>query len=189
MDAAGLTFESGDSIIVTAADGMSLTYSYAELIGTARAYYSDIFSAYENAVSGTAVEPMFVLKGNMASSGAELTSMVSDTLNAYRFVFGQSAEELAGRTKIVDRMPKSVESVTLVKAPSHGGGTDYDGDVNGNGKVNNFDAELVVEIYKGYWPEDDFSVLTALIRSKADVNGDKTVDLNDVRAIWAIITD
>ena len=65
----------------------------------------------------------------------------------------------------------------------------YNGDVNRNGRVNNFDAETVVELYKGVWLLDKFTVLSMLTRLEADVNGDKTVDLNDVRAIWIIITD
>ena len=44
--------------------------------------------------------------------------MVSDTLNAYRFVFGQSEAELKGNVKIVDTMPKCVTSITVVKGVS-----------------------------------------------------------------------
>jgi len=116
LEDAGLTFASGDSLVVTAADGMSLTYTYDDLIGTERFYYADIFENGNAATQKTARTPILVLKGNIALSSGELDSMVTDTLNTYRFIYGQSEAELTNNVKCVDTMPKCVTSITVVKA-------------------------------------------------------------------------
>ncbi|MBR5259974.1 MAG: hypothetical protein IKV48_05845, partial [Eggerthellaceae bacterium] len=121
LEVAGLELEEGDTVAVAAPDGFSQTYTYDYLVATERSYFSDIFEMGENASEATAFEPAFTIVSNMANNAGELAALECDTLYTYRFVFGQSAAELAGKVKINDRMPQNIVSVTLVKgSPSEG---------------------------------------------------------------------
>jgi hypothetical protein len=56
----------------------------------------------------------------------------------------------------------------------------YSGDVNGDG-LDIFDAQIVYDIYMGVTFKDD---LKDYMRFAADVNGDESVDTQDVLIIW-----
>lgn len=57
----------------------------------------------------------------------------------------------------------------------------YTGDVNGTDKVDVNDAQLVYDIYNAQY--GDFTTVSMLKFLRADVNGDKTVDVKDAAAI------
>lgn len=57
----------------------------------------------------------------------------------------------------------------------------YTGDVNGTGKVDVNDAQLVYDIYNAQ--HEGFATVSMLKFLRADVNGDKTVDVKDATAI------
>jgi hypothetical protein len=121
---AGVTFAAGDSLKVTAADGMSLTYPYQYLLGTERWYYPGLFTGSTD--GKTASAPMLTIRANtlLATDSGTVAGLTCDTLNAYRFVFGQSADEFTNHTKIVDTQPKCVCALTVIKTASGGtGGT------------------------------------------------------------------
>ena len=105
----GCGFGPGDSLRVTGADGFSISYSYEYLFGQPRACYSDILQNGVNADQATPLAPMFTIRANTTfDPQTDPASLTCDTLNAYRFVFGQSEQELTGAVKIVDSMPKGV---------------------------------------------------------------------------------
>ncbi len=57
----------------------------------------------------------------------------------------------------------------------------YTGDVNGSGKVDVNDAQLVYDLYNAKY--DSFTSVSMLKFLRADVNGDKTVNTNDAAAV------
>ena len=61
----------------------------------------------------------------------------------------------------------------------------YTGDVNGTDKVDVNDAQLVYDIYNAQY--GDFTTVSMLKFLRADVNGDKTVDVKDATAIISSI--
>jgi len=117
----GISFSAGDVLKVTASDGMSLLYTYDSLIGTERYYYPEIMT--DSTANKSASEPMFVIKGNVAllSENVSVDSKIGDTLNAYRFIFGQSEADFSGNVKSVDKLPKAVCSITIISADDSGG--------------------------------------------------------------------
>jgi hypothetical protein len=61
----------------------------------------------------------------------------------------------------------------------------YEGDVNGNGKVNIVDAQIAYDIASGVY--NDFNVATMQMWMRSDVNKDALVSALDARAIQCII--
>jgi hypothetical protein len=61
----------------------------------------------------------------------------------------------------------------------------YEGDVNGNEKVNIVDAQIAYDIASGVY--NDFSVATMQMWMRSDVNKGALVDASDARAIQCII--
>ena len=119
MADAGLTMNANSVLKLTSIDGMDMYFTYAKLYGSERDYYPNIISgttAEEQAKGKTPIDAMLVIKGNTAlkSEGVSVDSKTADTLNAYRFVYGQTAEEFSSQTKIVDSMPKYVSSITVI---------------------------------------------------------------------------
>lgn len=119
----GLTFGSGQSIEVAAADGMNLFYTYEKLYGNPRYYYPNLVSGTDAAAKAdgkTEIDAMFVIKGYMATaSEGDVEQFTCDTLNAYRFVYGQSEEEFnngqaAVEYKVIGDFPKYASSLTVI---------------------------------------------------------------------------
>ena len=69
--------------------------------------------------------------------------------------------------------------VTVVNAAAEA--IAYTGDVNGSGKVDVNDAQLVYDLYNAKY--DSFTSVSMLKFLRADVNGDKTVNTNDAAAV------
>lgn len=68
----------------------------------------------------------------------------------------------------------------------------YDGDVNGDGKIQIDDAQLIYDLYsnwEGYSSDTSFNKVSVLNRLEADVNGDGVVDLNDAQAVITVIME
>ena len=113
---AKVPFTSGSSLEASASDGMDMNFTYNYLYGNQRCYYPGINSG--SSAGKTAVDSMLVIKGNSSTNGT-IESMTCDTLNAYRFVFGQTETEFNNGVpsvayKIVDKMPKCVDSITII---------------------------------------------------------------------------
>ena len=124
LTACGITLEEGDSVTVTAPDNFTQDYTYEQLTAE-RKYYSDILTNGGDAAEGTAFGYALVIKGNMAMTAEEVDTVACDTLNAYRFVYGQTSEELTGKVKCVDSMPKCIVSLTVNKAEQATVDTDW----------------------------------------------------------------
>ncbi|MBQ7800997.1 MAG: S-layer homology domain-containing protein [Oscillospiraceae bacterium] len=124
LNACGITLEEGDSVTVAAPDNFIQDYTYEQLTAE-RKYYSDILENGVNATEGTPFGYAMVIKGNQAKTAEEVETVACDTLNAYRFVYGQTLEELTGRVKCVDSMPQSIVKLTVNKAEQTAATTDW----------------------------------------------------------------
>jgi hypothetical protein len=61
----------------------------------------------------------------------------------------------------------------------------YDGDINGNGKINIVDAQIAYDIASGVY--NDYSIATILMWMRSDVNKDTLVSALDARGIQYLI--
>lgn len=77
----------------------------------------------------------------------------------------------------------AAEKVTIAEGAA-AGTVDYTGDVNGTGVIDVNDAQLTYDMYNAAYTLDDVAMLKFL---NADVNADKTVNVNDAAAIVAAI--
>lgn len=128
LAAAGVTFAPGDTLVVTAIDGFSQSFTYEQLLGVDRYFYSDILSAGSAAKDAAEILPIFTVKANVTSDAStDLSSLECDTLYAYRFVYGQTPDELTSRVKVTDSMVQGMTSVTVVKGEAADGGSDDEG--------------------------------------------------------------
>mgnify|MGYP000174548925 CR=1 FL=1 len=177
---AGMTFEKGDRLQVTAADGFTQTYTYASLMDTERSYYSDILTKGRAAEEKTAFAPIFTITSNMTSDASvDPDGLNCDTLNTYRFFFGQSEKELTESVKIVDSLLKNIVSVTLLKADTGSGGET--GGESGKPDTSGLDLtsaswdgkSVDVSWYFGHESDKSYSINTAakLAGAAALVNG------------------
>ena len=101
LDDAGLNFGAGDTLKLNALDESTRTYDYAALYGENRYYYPNIAAAENKDADKTPVDPMLVIKGYQErfinfEPGQDIDDMVCDTLNAYRFVYGQTEMQFNG---------------------------------------------------------------------------------------------
>jgi hypothetical protein len=124
---AGVSFTEGDTLDVAAVDGMNLLFTYDKLYGSQRYYYPNLISGAtgeEKAAGATPVDMLLVIKGYMARAAeGSVDSFTCDTLDAYRFVFGQTETEFnngvpAVEYKAVDKMPKYVSKITVIEPAS-----------------------------------------------------------------------
>jgi 3',5'-cyclic AMP phosphodiesterase CpdA len=101
LDNAGVSLGAGGILKLNALDESTRTYTYAALYGENRYYYPNIAAA-ENKDAGKApVDAMLVIKGYQErffefEPGQGIDDMVCDTLNAYRFVYGQTETQFNG---------------------------------------------------------------------------------------------
>jgi hypothetical protein len=167
----GVIFEAGDILRIGSIDGMSLSYSYEELMATPRYYYPNLFD--ESTLGRATFEPILTIQQNVVlrSEEAGVVPPAGDTLNAYRFIFGQSEDEFTNHTKVVDRLVKYVTSVTVVK-PS------VLGDVDGDAVFSMADIILMVRSLL----EPNF--LTDAQQRVADMDGDNVLTTRDL--IYAV---
>jgi hypothetical protein len=162
----GLSFVAGDILKIGSIDGMTLSYPYEELMGVSRYYYPHIFEG--SAEGRTPLEPLLTVRQNVVLRSAQAGSEppVGDTVNAYRFIFGQSEDDFTGNVKVVDRLVKYVTSVTVVKS------SDSRGDVDGDGLLTSSDLVLMARVMLGqtnpteaqrvFADMDDDALITAL---------------------------
>ncbi|MDR0852608.1 MAG: dockerin type I repeat-containing protein [Clostridiales Family XIII bacterium] len=164
---AGVTFAPGDILKIGSIDGMSLSYTYADLIGTPRYYYPGLLEG--SAADRTPFEPILTICQNviLGSDGTGSEPPAGDTQNAYRFIFGQSERDFTNHTKVVDRLVKYVTSVTVVKAA-------VSGDIDGDGTLTVFDLVILLRSIVG------LETLTDAQRLVADADGDNAVTVFDV---------
>ncbi|MDR1797130.1 MAG: dockerin type I repeat-containing protein [Clostridiales Family XIII bacterium] len=170
---AGLSFAAGDKLRIGSIDGMSMTFAWEDLYGAPRRYYPNIFT--ESAEGAAPLAPMFVVKGNTAlrSDGAGTEPLPGDERNAYRFIYGQTEAELENHTKIVDRLPKYANALTVIQAEAPPDGP-APGDVDGDGVVTISDAVRIVNALIGS------ATLTEVQFAAADMDGDGTLSMTDV---------
>jgi hypothetical protein len=137
---AGLTFGPGQTLRLTSADGLITEFTWERLYGTQRCYYPHLLSgttAEEKAADKLPIDAMLVIKGNVATGSAQdIETLVTDTLNTCRFVFGQNEAEFNNGVpsiegKVDHYFPKYITGVTVV-IPQGAPGS---GDLNGDGVV------------------------------------------------------
>lgn len=170
---AGASFTAGDTLRIGSIDGMTLSYSYEDLMGVPRYYYPGIFDGSVDACAP--FEPILTIKQNVAlrSAGAGTEPSTGDTLNAYRFIFGQSEADFTNQVKVIDRLMKYVTSVTVVK----GSGPPRSGDLDGDGLATASDIVLAARALLGW------DTLTEAQRLAADMDGDTLLTVTDVMDI------
>jgi hypothetical protein len=112
---------------------MSMKYTYAYLFSSARYYYPNIFTLSD--AGKTEFAPIFTIKTATAVQ-SEIPSgefPAADTLNTYRFVFGQTEDDFSNHQKVVNQLPKYVTAITIIKpAPSNPPGGEDDKPGGGN---------------------------------------------------------
>ena len=190
LAAAGLVMGAGSTLEVTSADGMNLYFSYDQLYGDQRYYYPNLISgatAPAKAAGRIPVDCLLMIKGYMAAaSDGDVEAAVLDTLNAYRFVFGQTETEFnnglpAVEYKVNSYMPKHVNALTLLQPEK----SLLLGDVDGDGNVTASDATMALRAAA------KTINLTADQRLAADADRDGKVTASDatmiLRAVAKII--
>lgn len=128
MDAAGLKAEPGDTLKLKGTDGYERIMTYEELFGEPRYYFPAISAQGGDREAGVReLDPMFVIVGYQSretgddsgrSSLADnqtIDDKIADTLNTYRFVYGQTQEQFERKQNTIGRMPKHVYQLTVVK--------------------------------------------------------------------------
>jgi hypothetical protein len=185
---AGLAFNRGQTLRLTSADGLVSDFTWEELYGSQRSYYPHLISGAtpaEKAADKALIDAMLVIKGNVAEGDSEnIEDLEYDTLNAYRFVFGQTEADFndgvpSVEGKVNASMPKYVTGImviTSVGAPSSG-------DLDGDGTPTTTEALQIARatIY-GY------SEWSAALKAAADINGDGVLTMSDAyRALRAAI--
>ena len=120
---AGLSFTSGCSIYLNTIDSFPATFKYSDLFGQPRYYYPNIYAATNKDAGRSEMKPVFVIKGYQSrfsdfSAGQSIDTMPCDTLNAYRFVFGQTETQFnngvpATPYKTVGNFTKWTSSLTV----------------------------------------------------------------------------
>ena len=76
---------------------------------------------------------------------------------------------------------KDAATATIIEATAEKQPVTYNSDINGTGNVDINDAQLVYNMYNAMY--DDFTDVTMEKFLKADVKGDKTVNVNDAAAV------
>lgn len=126
-------------------------------------------SMYLVTVSGTIAE------GSVAKYDG-MSMYWSEKYNAYAWLV-ISADSL-------DAIKTDAAQKIAIAQGSAAGNVDYTGDVNGTGLVDVNDAQLTYDMYNAAYTLDSVAMLKFL---NADVNADKTVNVNDAAAIVARI--
>ena len=121
---AGLSFTSGCSLYVNSVDSFPATYTYSDLFGQTRYYYPNLNAATDKATGKTEMRPILVIKGYQGrftdfASGQNIDTMAYDTLNAYRFAFGQTETQFNNgipdnNYKTVGNFAKYANSLTVI---------------------------------------------------------------------------
>lgn len=121
---AKLSFVSGGSIKLNSIDSYPATFTYQDLAAINRYYYPNLNEETGKDIGKKLLEPMLVIKGYQSrfsdfSPGQDIDDMKCDTLNAYRFVFGQTEKQFNNGTpdqqfKTVGSFAKWTNSLTVV---------------------------------------------------------------------------
>ncbi|MDR1713267.1 MAG: hypothetical protein LBR39_03830 [Coriobacteriales bacterium] len=147
----------GSTLRLTSIDGLVTEFSYEQLYGTQRYYYPNLLtgtSSAEKAQNRQPIDALLVIKGNVTTTpGAAISDADCDTLNAYRFVFGQTEADfnegvpsVAGKSN--DDMPKFITAITVVQ-PAVPTGEPGSGDIDGDGMLTVTDALLAARASVG----------------------------------------
>lgn len=107
LDNAGVSFGEGQTLKLNALDESTRTYAYTSLYGADRYYYPNIAAEENKAAGKTPIDAMLVIKGYQKrfiefEAGQDIDDMVCDTLNAYRFVYGQTETQFNGGTPLIE---------------------------------------------------------------------------------------
>jgi hypothetical protein len=137
LASAGLTLKQGQTLRLTSADGLISDFTWEKLYKSQRYYYPNLIAgttSAEKAVDKTPIDAMLVIKGIVAEEGdGALEDQECDTLNAYRFVFGQTEADFndgipSVEGKVNDDMAKYLTGVTIITPVGNSGSGDLDGD-------------------------------------------------------------
>ena len=99
----------------------------------------------------------------------------SEKYNAYAFLVVSGDNE---------SQVKDAATAAIVEATAEKQTVTYNSDINGTGNVDINDAQLVYNMYNAMY--DDFTDVTMEKFLKADVNRDKTVNVNDAAAVGRV---
>lgn len=165
----------GTTYKVTAVDGMSQTYTNDKLYGSARYYYPEIFNGSDSGKTET--DAIFTIKAYMCpQSEGDVEEKTCDTLNAYRFMFGQTEKEFNNgvpsvENKVNQYMPKHVNSLTVI--------TEDENVDPGDGA---WDGTVDVRWYNGHENDKSYNISTPaeLAGLAAIVNGKLDKDHGEV---------
>ncbi|TEB07055.1 hypothetical protein Psch_00596 [Pelotomaculum schinkii] len=107
LDNAGVSFGEGNTLKLNALDESSRTYAYEDLYEENRCYYPNIAAAGNKEAGKTPIDAMLVIKGYQKrfiefEQGQDIDDMACDTLNAYRFVYGQTEAQFNGGTPLIE---------------------------------------------------------------------------------------
>ncbi len=144
LEDAGIQLSAGDAVRIRCSDGYERTITCEELFGQPRYYFPSISRQGGNLDRGTQqIEPMLVLQGYQSRETGDdsgrsslapdqtIDDMPADTLNAYRFVYGQTQEEYDNKQNTIGHMPKYTCGITVVRSGNDSGGDsgnkDHDG--------------------------------------------------------------
>ena len=110
--------------------------------------------------------------GKTLAYGTEGNMSWSEKYNAYAFLVVSGDNEA---------QVKDAATAAIVEATAEKQTVTYNSDINGTGNVDINDAQLVYNMYNAMY--DDFTDVTMEKFLKADVKGDKTVNVNDAAAV------
>ena len=87
-------------------------------------------------------------------------------------------------------MPEELDIIDVMNKISVGSGSPhcllYNGDINCNSEIKIDDAQLIYDLYSGwnlYRSDSNFNLVPMISCLEADVNGDGTVNIMDVRLV------
>ena len=110
--------------------------------------------------------------GKTLAYGTEGNMFWSEKYNAYAFLVVSGDNE---------SQVKDAATAVIVEATAEKQTVTYNSDINGTGNVDINDAQLVYNMYNAMY--DDFTDVTMEKFLKADVTGDKTVNVSDAAAV------
>lgn len=118
LAALGLNFEPGDSLAVQDVTGQVRATTYESLMGAARYCFPNIATGEQEAA--VEVEPVIALTYSAIMVSADNPVGVAldggpSMAGAYRLLYGQTAEELAGRRDTASGLAPKLVSLTLIK--------------------------------------------------------------------------
>jgi len=111
-------FVPNSTLVVSAADGYSMSFEYDYLLGSGapRYYYPDLTSTSSSMADAVRIEPMFMINSYQARNltRAQLDTKNVDTVNSYLFCFGLNSFEVTNQNDTVNQFAKWVDKINII---------------------------------------------------------------------------